>query len=475
MHPPILSEISWVYNPQQLDAYLVHLASIYARCTVTAAEDIYSECNSLLLRRGLVLTPAVAQAMLPFTLRKPLEDSICLSAELDEKKLLSDLASVRQQDEILFALNEHLDFSSLLKAFCPLIIQSALLRQKLTVMSYAMPDLYRRSLYCTWLSLCIAKEMRLSRDDIAIVFMAALSHDIGMLHIDSALLQKTSAISPSEWICIQRHVVIGQRLLKTEKNIPAAVAQAVYEHHEQSDGSGYPLAKLENELGLFGQILNVADAIIAIYFHCDSGRSWREVIPLIQMNSQAYFTRVNEVLLAIVRRADLPQKNVVQGDLTPDFIADMLDNNEQLKLWFDHMRESLLTIGFRHGDRRLHTLQSVMLHLATAAEGSGIFHANRAALLSGTAAESSHLAVLNPELQGFAQGDGGQLELPPLDLSRQCEKMHLMQQEIIFHLQRLSRMTHLYLESGECKNEDIKCALSRSLQSAKNNGYYRLD
>ena len=157
MHPPILSEISWTYDPLQLDVYLLHLASIHAYCTVTAAEDIYSECNSLLLKQGSPLTPAAAQAMLPFTLRKPLEYCIYLSNELEEKKLLDDLATVRKQDEILFALNEHLDFTSLVKAFCPLITQSVLLRQKLTVMFYAMPDLYQRSLYCAWLSLCIAK------------------------------------------------------------------------------------------------------------------------------------------------------------------------------------------------------------------------------------------------------------------------------------------------------------------------------
>jgi len=191
MHPPILSETSWIYNPLQLDAYLLHLASIHSYCTVTAAEDIYSECNSMLLKQGLELTPAAAQGMRSFRVRKPIENSIHLSSELDEQQLLDDLLSVMKQDDILCALNEHLDFSSLLTAFCPLVIQSNLLRQKLTVMSQAMPDLYERSLYCTWLSLCIAKEMRLSRDHIAIVFVAALSHDIGMLHIDSAVLHKT--------------------------------------------------------------------------------------------------------------------------------------------------------------------------------------------------------------------------------------------------------------------------------------------
>lgn len=464
MHPPILSETSWAYNPLQLDAYLLHLANIHLSCTVTAAEDIYSDSNSIVLRQGLVLTPAIAREIGRSILHKPIEDSIALSCELDEKKLRDDLISVMKQDDIFFALSERVDFISLLTVFCPLVVQADLLRQKLTVMSYAMPDLYERSLYCAWLSLCIAKEMRLSQDDMAVIFVAALGHDIGMLHIDSALLQKTTAISAEDWLCIQRHVVIGQSLLRRIKAIPSLVAQATYEHHEQSDGTGYPLGKLENELGLFGQILNVADAIIAIYFHYDRGRgrSWRDVIPLIQMNAHAYFTRANEVLLAIIRRADLPKKNVVQGDTTPEFIADLLEKNEQLKLWFASMHESLLSLGFRHGDKRLHSLQNVMLHLTRSAEGSGIFNANQGVLLRAPATVSLQSAPLSLELLNLEQ-----LNIEQLDVAQQCEKMHLMQQEIIFHLQRLSRMTQLYLESGECKNDDIKFALTRSLYSVK--------
>lgn len=449
MQPPILSEATWVYNPLQLDAYLLHLASIYQVCVVTAAEDIYSGCNTLLLQQGLALTPAIAQRMLPFCLRAPIEDSIVLSHVLDEKTLLKDLSAVMAHDDILFSCNEQMDLVAVLTAYCPLVIQSNLLRQKLSVMAYAMPDLYQHTLYCTWLSLCIAKEIRLSRDDIAAVIVAALAHDIGMLHIDKGVLQKTTAISAEDWMRIQRHVVIGKCLIKSDKNIPPQVAQAVYEHHEQSDGTGYPLAKLENELGLLGQILNVADAIVAI--HCNyeknRGRSWRDVVPLIQMNSQAYLTRANEILLAIVRRADLPQKNVVQGDATPDFIADLLEKNRQLALWFGHMRESLLSLGFRHGDKRLHALQNVMLRLTTSAEGSGIFN------------ESHWEQLLAP--------DGQPSQLSSQGLAQECEKMHLMQQEIIFHLQRLSHMTHLYLESGESNNKDIRFALARSLQSAQ--------
>ena len=440
MHPPTLSEASWEYNPLQVDAYLLYLASTHAQSEVIAADDIYSSTHSLIVKKDSAITPELAQSIMQSILAKPIEESVQLAWEIDAEKLLSDLTTVMREDDIFSAVNEHSHYLSLLAPLCQLINQFPILRQKLTIMLLALPEIYHRSLYSIWLSFCIAKEMRLSQDDIATVFMAALSHDIGMLHVNVEILQQTTPLTAQDWMQIQRHVVIGHQLLKSMKTIPSAVAQAVYEHHEQSDGTGYPLGKLENELGLFGQIINVADAIVAIYFnhHKDQGRSWRDIIPLIHMNASAYLTRANEVLLAILRRCDLPRKNVVQGDETPEFIAELLQKNEQLKLWFDAMRESLVSVGFRHGDKRLHALQNVMLHLATSAEGSGIFNDGKKDLLSA--------------------GD------MPADFSQQVEKMHLMQQEIIFHLQRLGRMTKLYLESGQCKDGGIKFALTLGLK-----------
>lgn len=441
MYPPQLSDAHWKYNPLQPDAYLLHLGATQAQTGARAAEDIYSSQHHLILEKDTALTAAVAANMMLLCLDKPLEESIQLQWQLDAEKLLADLTGVMQRDDIFLAINERHNYLLMLSPLCSLVEEFPVLQQKLTIMSLAMPDIYERTLYCVWLSLCIAKEMRLSQEDTAQVVFAALLHDLGMLHVDATILRQRGAISPEEWQHIQHHVAISFQLLKATKNLPSAIAYAVYEHHEQSDGTGYPLGKLENELGLAGQIINVADAIIAIHFNYENHQrhSWRQVIPLIQMNAQAYLTRANEMLLAIVRRSDLPVKNVVQGDEAPEFIEALLQKNTELKNWFAELRESLVSIGYTHGDRRLHALQNVMLHLATAAAGSGIFN-------------EQHTELLARE------------QMEPEQLAQQVEKMHLMQQEIIFHLQRLSRMTQLYLDSGECKNHEIRSALAQGLK-----------
>ncbi len=432
-----------IHNPHQLDAYLLHLAEVNSRCGVIAAENIYNSLGALIVNAGVRITPLLAHSIIHFTLVKPLETLVRLEHELDAAQLETDLVDVMQQDNILLALNEHHDLTPSLKTFCKSSMQYAVLRQKLTVMSRALPELYQRSLYCALLSFLIAKEMRLSEEDKALIFLAGLSHDIGLLHVDPNILNHKDTLTAEEWLHIQRHVVISSQLLQSMPSMPIAVAQAVYEHHERCDGTGYPYGKVESELSFPGLIVGLADSVVAIYYHRfkAQGGTWLDAIPIIQMNTQAYFYRNYEVLVAVLRRSELPLQNVIEGDDTPQFIADLAEKNIQLENWFNTLNNALVSIGFRHGDRRLYSLQNVMLHVSTSVEGSGIFKAQD--LLSNT----TH---------------------PSKEIHKEIENAHLLQQEIIFHLQRLGRMTQLYLDSGDCKNSEIKSVLIEGLAKAQN-------
>ena len=430
------------YNPCQLDAYLLHLAGLNEFCDVFFTEDIYNNQNELLATSGQRITSALAHRIIRFKLSKPLDESICITSELDAIRLENDFMNVMRQDEILLAINEYFDFSGLLKLFCQNVTAVPLFRKKLTVMMYAMPDIYQRSLYCAWLTLLIAKEMRLSREDIYTAFVAATMHDIGMLHIDTEIINQKILRTSEQWLHVQNHALIGSKIVSLITCVQPAVSQAIYEHHERCDGTGYPLGKVESELCLLGQIVGLADSVMAIYHNRfkEQNLSWRDAVPVIQMNIQAYLYRAYEVLVTILRRSELPQKNVVNGNATPEFVVNLVKRNEQLKHWFESMRDSIMSAGFRHGDRQLHALQNIMLHVSTSADGSGIFKKRHELLLD----------VINSHSEQA--------------LYQEIESMHLMQQEVTFHLQRLNRMTQLYLDSGECKKEEIKLVLISGLK-----------
>jgi HD-GYP domain-containing protein (c-di-GMP phosphodiesterase class II) len=445
MLPQTFGVSSGSYNPLQLDAYLLRLTDVKQTAKVYATENIYNLEHALLLPAGALLTHTIASTFVAHTLAKSLETSIRLEGCIDAEVLEQNLVNILQQDSILLAINEHHNLTVSLKALCESADKFTVLCQKLTVMSHTMPDIFRRTLYCTWLSLLVANEMRLSRADIETVFLAALAHDIGMLHIDATVLNQQVSRTSVEWQHIQKHVAIGFELMRAMPDMPAEAAEAVYEHHERCDGTGYPHGKVESELCLPGQIVGLADSVMAIYHNRFSaqGNSWRSAIPIIQMNLQAYFFRAFDVLMTILRRSELPPKDVVVGDMTPEFVNNLFYRNEQLKNWFETMRDCLMSIGFRHGDRHLHSLQNVMLHLSTSAQGSGIFLEQHERLK----------VIVDNECVVESFSD--------------IENTHLIQQEILFHLHRLARMTQLYLDSGSCQKEPIKQTLLSGLAKAQ--------
>jgi hypothetical protein len=432
------------YDPLVVDAYIFRLALVSNKYGVVAGQDIYDAKDVLLISKDTPITSQVAAKIHSIRLKNPIEECVRFGTEIDLVKLEQHFISVMEKDDLLTAINEHQNIASFIGSYLIAYEKFPFLKQKITVMALAMPEIFLRTIYCAWFSLLVAKEMRFSERGCVDVFLAGLSHDIGMLHLDASVLEKKSQLSPQDWHHIQEHVIISATLLKQMQGMPNDVIEAVYEHHERCDGTGYPKGKVESELTYGGKIVGLADSLIGIYrnrFQHD--RNWRDVIPVIQMNAQAYFFRHDEILAAIWRRSEMPFKNIVQGDDLPDFVARLLKENNRLNAWFEILRESLLSIGFTHGDRRLHALQNIMLHVTTSVKGSGVFGAEMDEWLKNWA--------LNQDDQTY----------------RRIETAHIQQQEILFHLQRLNRMLQFYLDSDHFKKIDIKESLLKTLAKVK--------
>lgn len=433
------------YDPHLPDAYLSRLVTISQYCGVYSAEEILSDQNVLLVPKDFLFTQDLIDVVGSHRLKRPLEQSIYLEHEISVAELERRFIDVLQNDDLLSALNEHQNIIQTIQLYLPHYDKYPLLKQKMTVMAFAMPELFVRSLYCTWFSVVIAKEMRFSETDCANIFLAALSHDIGMLHTSIFVLEKEGNLSPEEWLHIQEHVLVGASLLRQMPDMPVSVLEAVYEHHERCDGTGYPNGMVESQLSFAGKIVGLADSIIAIYHNRfkNHKRPWRDVIPVIQMNAPAYFFRHDEILAAIWRRSEMPFKNVVHGDNLPEFVNGLMSEREYLCAWFDILKDSLVSIGFTHGDRQLHALQNVMLHLSSSLKGSGFFDD-----------EFIH-RLCSPEVE---KDD---------EVYRKIEKAHVQQQEIIFHLQRLNRMMQLYIDSDRDKQDYIQDVLMDALARIK--------
>ncbi|MDD5648437.1 MAG: PAS domain S-box protein, partial [Dehalococcoidia bacterium] len=116
------------------------------------------------------------------------------------------------------------------------------------------------------LAIAIAREMKLEDTRIDQLRMAAVIHDIGKLYVPFDILSKPGRLTDIEFNLIKTHPQSGYDIVKG-MDFPCNVAEAVLQHHERLDGSGYPNQLKGDDTLLEAKILAVADVIEAMASH----------------------------------------------------------------------------------------------------------------------------------------------------------------------------------------------------------------
>jgi putative nucleotidyltransferase with HDIG domain len=113
------------------------------------------------------------------------------------------------------------------------------------------------------LSVAIGEAMGLGQDDLDVLRLGALLHDIGKIGISDAILTKPAALSAEEFEGIKRHTLLGAQILRPIGFLEAHVP-IVELHHERPDGNGYPHGLRGDAIPIHARIVHVADAFDAM-------------------------------------------------------------------------------------------------------------------------------------------------------------------------------------------------------------------
>jgi len=115
-------------------------------------------------------------------------------------------------------------------------------------------------------SILIAKEMKLSNEEIEELKYAAILHDIGKIGIRDDILMKNGAFTNEERAEMQTHTVKTKTILENFRfpqplqNVPEIACH----HHEKVDGQGYPDGRTGDTLHIGSKIMAVADVFDAL-------------------------------------------------------------------------------------------------------------------------------------------------------------------------------------------------------------------
>ncbi|HXU93445.1 MAG TPA: HD domain-containing phosphohydrolase [Gallionella sp.] len=116
------------------------------------------------------------------------------------------------------------------------------------------------------LARAIGKEMGLPERRIEGLYVIGHLHDIGKIAVPAEILSKPTKLMDIELSMVKAHAQAGYDILKNLE-FPWPVAQAVLQHHERLDGSGYPQGLNVQDIILEARILMVADVVEAMASH----------------------------------------------------------------------------------------------------------------------------------------------------------------------------------------------------------------
>ena len=115
------------------------------------------------------------------------------------------------------------------------------------------------SVKTAFLALALADYLKMPPFKQIDIGIAALLHEIGLLKIPESIYLSKRSLTPNERKALVAHPVLGFRILRTA-SFPATVCQAVLEHNERIDGSGYPRRVTGEKTSQYGKILAVASS-----------------------------------------------------------------------------------------------------------------------------------------------------------------------------------------------------------------------
>ena len=165
------------------------------------------------------------------------------------------------------------------------------------------PNLYYHTVMVTLLSVWIARKLKLDRKKQYSIAVGCLLHDIGIRFItvpyENIDFKKMDAAELFEY---KKHTILGYSALEEESWIPPVSMKMVLSHHENGEGSGFPMKQKVREVEC--RIIQVCDALDGYISGMECRRiSVQEALDIITSESdKKYDSKIVEQIMKSVAK-----------------------------------------------------------------------------------------------------------------------------------------------------------------------------
>ena len=172
------------------------------------------------------------------------------------KNLREQLDSFIRKNEANVNINNSLEYS---KTIVKMACGDKTVSKYLSLLNKKSIETYYHSINVAIISTVMGLGLRLEPGRLIDLTEAALLHDIGKMQISNSILNKPGKLTEEEYKTIQMHSLYGYSLLKEEKDISSDVRNGILFHHENFNGTGYPLCYSKADIPQISRIIHIAD------------------------------------------------------------------------------------------------------------------------------------------------------------------------------------------------------------------------
>ena len=233
----------------------------HAEPGMIVGKSIYNEDGHVLVNYRVTLTEKLIKRMKDKGLKGLyIEDS--LSDDIEVESLITDgleikAAQALREMDIDAAMDVAGEITDELSLQGDISVNLVSLR---TISDYT----YKHSVNVAVLSVMTGMGLGFKKTMLRELAAAGLLHDIGKINIPPETMETAGPLTEEEYELIKKHSEFGYEKIKNNISISSKTKMGVYMHHENYNGTGYPMGLSGDQIYLFAKIIHIADVYDAI-------------------------------------------------------------------------------------------------------------------------------------------------------------------------------------------------------------------
>jgi len=298
--------------------YLRAITDMADRCNVVTQDALYTEKGIKLVDKGARVDSQLYDRLVKHKLRGHIEDHLAVQDMVSVQSLVAVAGAQCESDTLAYLLVHMLEGMTAAKLLAPVRAMPLppAIAFKLTVMREQYPMLFAHSVRMMLVAVYLGIKSGLSERECMPLAVAALLHDMGTLHMDPTWHDPSNKISGVGRKQLLAHPVTAMLIIREQNIYPRSVEQAVLEHHESMDGSGYPRGLQGEQISRMGQILLTAEVVAAFFEKYADEAPAQRLSLMLRLNHRKYPAGLVAHLLPLLQiRAVQSDVQTSQGDV----------------------------------------------------------------------------------------------------------------------------------------------------------------